>query len=207
MEHATQRDGAAVTLSLSSRRQVIAAAGGAALAAVAALALADGIAQPDRVLASAVLGAAMAAIALEDSLRLRVPDPWVYGALVTGIVWSAAVRLRSGDGLVAAGGGVLIAVAVCGGAFLAVREAFYRLRGFDGLGFGDVKLAAAGGAWLGWEGFAFAVLVAAAGALAFVATRVARGRGWNADQRLAFGAFLAPAVWATWLVLQGAGEG
>ncbi|WP_436636902.1 prepilin peptidase [Microbaculum sp. FT89] len=195
-----------MTLSPSSRRHLIAAAGGAALGAVAALALVDGAARPDLISASAVLGAAMAAIALEDALRLRVPDPWVYGALVTGIVWSISMRLRSGDGLVAAGGAVLIAVAVCGGAFLAVREAFYRLRGVDGLGFGDVKLAAAGGAWLGWEGFAFAVLVAAAGALAFVVTRVGRGRGWNADQRLAFGAFLAPAMWATWLVLQGAGD-
>ncbi len=40
----------------------------------------------------------------------------------------------------------MIAVAVCGGVFLAVRELFFRLRGIDGLGLGDVKLAAAGGA-------------------------------------------------------------
>jgi leader peptidase (prepilin peptidase)/N-methyltransferase len=159
------------------------------------------------VLASAVLCAAMAAITLEDTQRLRVPDPWVYGAALSGVVWSLSARLRAGEGVLAASGLVLIAVAVFGGAFLAVRELFFRLRGADGLGLGDVKLAAAGGAWLGWEAFSFAVLVAAAGALAFVAARIVRGGSWTAGTRLAFGAFLAPAIWATWLVLQSIGEG
>ncbi len=60
--------------------------------------------------------------------------------------------------------------------------------------------------------FPVAVLVAAAGALAFVGAqtvkgKVQRGEGWGAGKRIAFGAFLAPAVWGTWLMLQGAAAG
>ncbi len=193
-----------MTLSPSARRHLGAAAAGAVAGALAAAAFVDPLARAGDVLASAVLCAAMAAIALEDSLRFRVPDPWAYGALAAGVVWAVGERLRAGDGLVSAAAGAAFAVLACGGAFLALRETFFRLRGSDGLGLGDVKLAAAGGAWLGWEGFAFAVLVAAAGALAFVIARVVRGKGWVSGQRVAFGAFLAPAIWATWLVLQGA---
>jgi hypothetical protein len=35
-------------------------------------------------------------------------------------------------------------------AFLVVREAYVRLRGRQGPGLGDVKLAAVAGAWLSW---------------------------------------------------------
>ncbi|MEJ8574474.1 A24 family peptidase [Microbaculum marinum] len=190
-------------VSPSARRQLAAAAIGAAAGAAAAAPLLPA----SHVFGSAVLCAAMAAIAYDDALRLRVPDRWVYGALVTGIAWNVVLRLRSEYGLPAAVGIPLLSAIVCGGAFLAVREAFYRLRGVDGLGFGDVKLAAAGGAWLGWEAFAFAVVVAAAGALGFVGAAALRGRRWDASRRLAFGAFLAPAIWAVWIAWQIAGNG
>lgn len=202
MEHAAEFDGSPVRLSPSSRRQAAAAACGAAAGAAVAV-----FVDPAVILASAVLGAAMAAVAFEDALRFRVPDPWVFGALASGLVWSVSARLRAGDGLVAAGGLAVLSVVVCGGAFLALREGYFRLRGSDGLGLGDVKLAAAGGAWLGAEAFAFAVLVAAAGALAFVAVRFLRGGALTASGRLAFGAFLAPAIWAAWIVAQTVGEG
>ncbi len=215
MEHAAQCDGTKLIsrrLSPSSKRHLIAASVGASAGALVAAALPHAAGQPGLIIASAVLCAAMAAITLEDSLRFRVPDPWVYGALLSGMVWTVAVRLRSGEGILVAGGAALVAVAVCGGAFLAVRELFFRLRGIDGLGLGDVKLAAAGGAWLGWEAFPVAVLVAAAGAFAFVGTQALRGKasraeGWKAGKHIAFGAFLAPAIWGTWLVLQGVAEG
>jgi leader peptidase (prepilin peptidase)/N-methyltransferase len=159
------------------------------------------------VLGCAVLGATMTPIAVDDALRFRVPDLWVYVALLTGLVWNSVWRLRSDDSLVMAVGIPVVSAAICGGVFLAVREAFFRLRGFDGLGFGDVKLAAAGGAWLSWELFAFAVVVAAVGALGFVGAGALRGRGWSASKRLAFGAFLAPAIWAVWFTFHAAGNG
>lgn len=192
--------GRTAVLSPSGVRHLKAAVAGAVIGAAVGALLFDPAREPGQVVASAILCATMAAITLEDALRMRVPDPWVYGALAAGIVWSVAERLRAGEGIATAAGAVLIAVAVCGGAFWAVREGFFRLRGVDGLGLGDVKLAAAGGAWLGWEPFAAAVFVAAAGAIAFVAARMLRQGNWTAGQRLAFGAFLAPAIWAVWLV-------
>jgi len=187
-------------LSPSGVRHLKAAAAGATIGAGVGALVFDPAREPGQVMASAVLCAAMAAIALEDSLRFRVPDPWVYGALAAGLVWSIAERLEAGEGIATAAGTVVIAAAVCGGAFWAVREGFFRLRGIDGLGLGDVKLAAAGGAWLGWDLFAAAVFVAAVGAIAFVAAAMLRQGNWMPGRRLAFGAFLAPAIWAVWLV-------
>jgi leader peptidase (prepilin peptidase)/N-methyltransferase len=203
VEHAAKLGGALMILAPSSQRQLLAAIGGGLFGAVAAWAIAQPSFAAGQVLASAVLCAAMTAIALEDSLRFRVPDPWVYGATITGALWSYLARVRSGDSTVAASVTVVVSVIICGGVFLLVREVFYRLRGVDGLGLGDVKLAAAGGAWLEFTGFPYALFVAAAGALAFIATRKLRGGKWTTAKRLPFGAFLAPAIWATWLVLNG----
>jgi leader peptidase (prepilin peptidase) / N-methyltransferase len=150
--------------------------------------------------ASAFLGGAMAAIAAEDVRRLRVPDGVNAFAAVAGLamIWIAA-RTAGHDWLAALGAAAL-AAALCGGALYIVREAFYRLRGFDGLGFGDVKLGATAGIWLGWEQFPFAVLIAATGALAYVVWRTAADGIWPKDRRIPFAAFLAPAIWLCWLL-------
>jgi leader peptidase (prepilin peptidase)/N-methyltransferase len=61
-----------------------------------------------------------------------------------------------------------------------------------------VKLAAAGGVWLGWQLFATTVMLAACGALILVVGHIAIYRGWPRDKRIAFAAFLAPAIWIVW---------
>ena len=153
----------------STRRHFAAAAIGALAGAAAGMGL--GL-QPAGTIAGAVLGGAMAAIALEDALRFRVPDRWVMLAIFAGLAWAAASGSAGGAAALAALARALLGAVLCGGAFLLLREGFYRLRGVDGLGLGDVKLAAAGGIWLGWELFAVAVLAAAAAALAVVVVRV-----------------------------------
>ena len=45
----------------------------------------------------------------------------------------------------------LIGIAVGGGSLLAIGEAYYRFRGEEGLGMGDVKMLAMIGAFLGWQ--------------------------------------------------------
>lgn len=45
----------------------------------------------------------------------------------------------------------LVGVALGGGALFALAEAYYRLRGEEGLGMGDVKMLAMIGAFLGWR--------------------------------------------------------
>ncbi len=44
----------------------------------------------------------------------------------------------------------LIGVVAGGGVLFAIAETYYRLRGFEGLGMGDVKMLAMIGAFLGW---------------------------------------------------------
>lgn len=91
---------------------------------------------------------------------------------------------------------------VPGAVLLLFREVYYRRKGYDGLGLGDVKLAAAGGILVGLLGFSYALLGASLLALVFVAARRAFGARGAALDKLAFGAFLAPALWAVWMLEQ-----
>ena len=155
---------------------------------------------PPYVAGSAVLGGAMAAIAAEDISRLRVPDSINLLAAAAGLAMAVAEAAGADANPLWAAARAALAAALCGGGLYLVRELFYRLRGFDGLGFGDVKLGATAGIWLGWDLFPLAILVAAAGALAFVGIRIAAEGAWPKDRRIPFAAFLAPALWLCWLL-------
>ena len=75
-----------------------------------------------------------------------------------------------------------------------VYHLFRLLTGKEGMGFGDFKLLAALGAWLGWRMLLPTVLIAAAvGAVAGIALLAARGQ--NRSTPIAFGPFLAAAGW------------
>jgi leader peptidase (prepilin peptidase) / N-methyltransferase len=136
-------------------------------------------------------------IAAADLGRYEVPDKWSGALFALGMVWLAAGPLGGLETLV---DGVLRA-SVAGGFLLLVRT-FYRLfRGFDGLGLGDVKLAAAGAPWLGWSKLPISLLVAVCGALlAVLAHRLVTRSAPKANDMIPFGAFLAPALWITWLI-------
>lgn len=89
--------------------------------------------------------------------------------------------------------------AVLGAGFLFVVNAAYRtLRGVDGLGLGDVKLAAGAGAWLGWQGLPSVLVYATASALLIVASGLF-GRELARDKAVPFGAFICLGIWITWL--------
>jgi leader peptidase (prepilin peptidase)/N-methyltransferase len=83
---------------------------------------------------------------------------------------------------------------------LALMEGYRRWRGRDGLGLGDIKLAAVAGAWLGWV-MVFAVLELAtlAAIAAYLVTAFVRKQPLRGTAFLPFGAFLAPAIWLGWL--------
>jgi len=84
----------------------------------------------------------------------------------------------------------LIGLLVGGGVLFVIGEAYYRLRGIDGLGMGDVKMLAMIGAFLGWR-LTLVTLVFASftGALAG-AGMIVTGRG-GMKAALPFGTFLA----------------
>jgi leader peptidase (prepilin peptidase)/N-methyltransferase len=75
-----------------------------------------------------------------------------------------------------------------------VYHLFRLLTAKEGMGYGDFKLLAALGAWLGWQMLLPVVLIAAAvGAVAGIALLAARGQ--NRSTPIAFGPFLAAAGW------------
>lgn len=93
----------------------------------------------------------------------------------------------------------LIGLAVGGGFLLAIAEAYYRVRGQEGLGMGDVKLLAMIGAFLGWKLVLLTLVFASfTGSLAG-GVLIASGRG-NMKYALPFGTFLAVGALfaATW---------
>jgi leader peptidase (prepilin peptidase)/N-methyltransferase len=141
----------------------------------------------------------MAAIVISDLQRLRIPDTLVLLTALTGFIWQWLLARETGESLAGAAFMAGLQMLVCGGSLLLLREVYYRLRGHDGMGLGDVKLAAAAGTWIAWDMFAMAALLASILALLAVGM-VAIRKGWPRERRIAFAAYLAPAIWIVWVV-------
>ena len=152
---------------------------------------------PDGLL-GALLGALMLAIAIVDSDRYIIPNELTGEAV-------ALAFLRAGTGVPEAGLPAVIWVAFRAIAvtvpLVLLMAGYRRWRGRDGLGLGDVKLAAVAGAWLGFVTIFAVIELAALSALgAYVVNGYLRRRPLKATAFLPFGLFLAPAIWIGWLV-------
>ncbi|MFT4098149.1 MAG: A24 family peptidase [Rhodoblastus sp.] len=147
----------------------------------------------------AALFALALAVAIVDWREMIIPD-WMNAAILALALVQAAATSDAGEAWSAAGEALLRGAAL-GCVLLLVRFVYRAARGHDGLGLGDVKLGFAGGAWVGWSLLPAAIEIAALSALAvfLVAPRLS-GRAPQWSERLPFGAFLAPAIWATWLI-------
>jgi len=81
--------------------------------------------------------------------------------------------------------------------FVAIEYGFKALRGKEGLGRGDAKLLAAGGAWCGWMGLPFIILIASGfGLLAALMPSIKKSAG---NGRIPFGPFLACGIFMVWI--------
>lgn len=169
-------------------------AGAAATAAAVSL-----VAAPNaQGLFGAGLAMLMVAIAAIDARHFIIPDELNIAAFILALV--AAGFQNDGAGLediglaVARGGALALA-------FFGLRCAYRALRKRDGIGLGDVKLAAVAGAWLGWQTMPIAVEIAALAALAsYMVRRYVSGQAFQPTHRLPFGLFFAPAIWLGWLL-------
>lgn len=143
-------------------------------------------------LVSAALAAALIALSAIDAKTFRLPD------LLTLPLLAAGLALAALDGSAVLGWHA--ASAMLGAALLwAVNALYRRLRGTDGLGFGDVKLFAGAGAWVGAEGLASVLLVACGAALALVIVWRMRDPNLAGSTAFPFGPFLAFGLWIVWL--------
>lgn len=173
-------------MSLRPNLVVLVSAGGA-VAAVSLLTLPWPAA-----IASSVLGVLMIAGADVDAKAFLLPNAVTYAAIASGVVAAAALDPLDGwhavMGATARGAATALALAL-------TRWSYARLRMREGLGFGDVKLAAAVGVWLPTATIPLCFGLAAGAALVAVLLARFRGEEVHAFTRVPFGAFLCPALW------------
>ncbi len=140
----------------------------------AGAAIASIIVSPDaRGLAGAALALLMCAIALYDARHFVIPNALSAAAFALALAHAAALDPHAPLPQV---GIALARACACGGMFLAIRLGYRRWRGRDGLGLGDVKLAAVAGAWLDWFALAAALEIAVVAALGSYLVRHYLGR-------------------------------
>lgn len=118
-------------------------------------------------LSLALCAMVLAAVVYADLTYLVIPD--LYNATLAIAALAAPWRLPPADALTGA--------AIAGALLLGVALAWRRLTRVEGIGFGDVKLAAATGALIGAQASLLAIsLSAALAALLVYGLRLAKGR-------------------------------
>lgn len=145
-------------------------------------------------LAALVLTWFLVALAAIDIDRQLLPDNLTLPLMWIGLVLSlfapgpggAPVPVDPRASLIGAAAGYL--------SLWGIYHLFRALTAKEGMGYGDFKLLAALGAWMGWQMLLPTVLIAAAvGAVVGLILIVARGR--SSAVPIAFGPFLAAAGW------------
>lgn len=149
-------------------------------------------------LLAAALALVMLAIAVIDWRSFIIPN-WLNAAGFGLAMVHAAVQepaAMSQAVAFAATRGIVLALI-----FFALRYGYAQLRGRQGLGLGDVKLALVAGAWLDWLVIPVAIELAAVSALsAFLLRQLISGRSISVNYRMPFGLFFAPAIWVCWVI-------
>jgi leader peptidase (prepilin peptidase)/N-methyltransferase len=117
-----------------------------------------------------------------------LPDP-----ITLPLLWLGLILAGAGYGFIDATDAV-IGAASGYGLLWTVYWGFRLATGKEGMGYGDFKLLAAIGAWLGWQVLPGVLLLAAASGLAWALALSLIGRR-GAGQPIAFGPFLALGGW------------
>nr|WP_317706745.1 A24 family peptidase [Methylomarinovum caldicuralii] len=127
---------------------------------------------------------ALSAIDIDHQL---LPDAITLPLLWLGLLLNVAglfTDLRSG--VIGAAAGYLV--------LWSVYQVFRLLTGKEGMGYGDFKLLAVFGAWLGWQMLPLIILISSlVGAIAGIALILLQGR--DRGQPIPFGPYLAVAGW------------
>ena len=148
-------------------------------------------------LLGAGLGFVMIAVAAFDARYFIIPNKFSGAALALGF---AAAATAPDTGIAASVASAILRGIVLAFLFYVFRLLYRTLRGREGMGLGDVKLAGVAGVWLGWIAVAVAIDIAALAALAMVLLGALRGRRFTASSKVPFGLFFAPAIWMGWLI-------
>jgi len=123
---------------------------------------------------------------LPDGITLPLMWAGLLAAVTIGSVAANPLPVSTNDALIGASAGYL--------SLWLVFHTFRLITGKEGMGYGDFKLFAALGAWLGWKLLPLVILLSAAtGAVIGISMIVLRGRDRSAP--MPFGPYLAAAGW------------
>ena len=140
----------------------------------------------------ALLGAviftwSLIALTMIDIDHQLLPDDLTLPLLWLGLLFNLnATYVSLPEAVIGAMGGYLI--------LWGVYQVFKLLTGKEGMGYGDFKLLAALGAWMGWQALPLIILLSSlVGAIIGIALMVIKRRG--KDIPIPFGPYLAMAGW------------
>jgi leader peptidase (prepilin peptidase)/N-methyltransferase len=148
--------------------------------------------------AGSALAVIMIAIAIADLRRMIIPDVLSLTAAALGFI-TIVVESSADDRI-----DLTIEAAMRSAAmvtvFLVFRHGYRWVRGWEGMGLGDVKLAGVAGVWLQVGSLPSAIEIAACSGVALALVwRWRSGAGFAPLVKVPFGMFLAPTIWLCWL--------
>jgi len=123
---------------------------------------------------------------LPDTLTLPLLWAGLLAAIIVGPKFGVALPVSPRDAIIGACSGYL--------SLWLVYQAFKLVTGKEGMGYGDFKLFAALGAWLGWKVLPLIILLSAATGAALGLFMIAM-RGRDRAVPMPFGPYLAAAGW------------
>ena len=129
-----------------------------------------------------LFASALIVLFVTDLQHKILPNAITVPGIVVGFVCSLFVEPGWRDSL--------IGIVIGGGVLFAIAEAYYRVRGQEGLGMGDVKLLGMIGAFLGWKLVLLTLVLASFAGSVAGGLLIVSGRG-NMKYALPFGTFLA----------------
>lgn len=145
-----------------------------------------------------VLSITLLAIAVIDADTQLIPDAVVLPLMWLGIAMSLFHPMAGTDTLFISPRDAIVG-AMAG--YLTLWSVFWLFKlvtGKEGMGYGDFKLLAALGAWLGWQSLPIIIMMSAVvGATVNITLIVARGKDRSIP--IPFGPYLAAAGWITML--------
>lgn len=139
------------------------------------------------------LGFGLLVLAVIDHRHFFLPDVITLPLILAGLLVTYLIKPET---ILAHLLGAVLGFLV----FAGITWLYRHFRHRDGLGLGDAKLLAAAGAWLGWEALPGVVLISTITALTVALIGAGSGARLNATSKLAFGPYLAIALWASWLL-------
>jgi len=144
------------------------------------------------------LTCALVSISLIDVDHQIIPDSIVLPLMWVGLIMSLFHPLAGAETLFVSPRDAIIGALAGYLSLWSVYQLFKLVTGKEGMGYGDFKLLAALGAWLGWQTLHIIILMSAVvGAVIGIAMILLRGR--DRQLPIPFGPYLAAAGWITML--------